>query len=166
MRRPTTSSCLRWVAALAFGVGLVAAPAASFGQVIPPPTTDPPETTAPPPTTAPATTAPPATYPPETTAPPAPTTARPAPTPTTARPAASTTTTVPPSTTTPEQLPTLPPRPDGQLVPTETTMPPAPDEDAARVSPLFPALSAGGFLVALLILVVQFLWNGRKAARR
>lgn len=159
MRRPTTSSLLRWVAAMGFGLGLVAAPASSFGQVLPPPTTDPPATTAPP-ATDPPETAPPATEPPETTAP---TTARPGPA--TTRAPASTSTTVPPSTTTPDQLPTLPPRPEGQVIPTETTVRPLPAEDAGRVSPLFPALSAGGFLVALLTLVVSFLWNGRKAAR-
>ncbi|HVF33681.1 MAG TPA: hypothetical protein VM933_11650 [Acidimicrobiales bacterium] len=150
----------QWVAALAFGIGLVALPASSWGQVVPPATTDPPATTAAPttaaPTTAAPTTAAPTTAAPETSAP---TTAPP----TTRRPAA-TTTTVPPTTTTPDQLPTLPPRPDGQQLPapTETTVPLPSDRDAARVSPLFPALSIGGFTVALSILVVRFLWSGRR----
>ena len=157
----------QWVAALALGVGLVALPAATSGQTIPtspPPTTDPPPTTAAPTTAAPTTAAPTTEAPAETTAPPA--TTGP---PTTRRPAASSTTdsTVPVTTTTPEQLPTLPPRPEGQApAPTETTVPPLPDEDAARMSPLFPALSVGGFTVALLILVVQALLSMRKGTGR
>jgi hypothetical protein len=125
----------QWVAALAFGIGLAGAPlAAVSGQVVP--------TTEPPPTTAAPTTA-------------GPTTTRPRPT----------TTTIPATTTTPEQLPTLPPRPEGQLpAPTETTVAPVSDRDDAKVSPLFPALSIGGFTVALLIVVIQFLWASRKAA--
>jgi hypothetical protein len=39
-----------------------------------------------------------------------------------------------------------------------------PSGGTAKVSPLFPALSIGGFTVALLVLVVSFLLNSRRTA--
>ena len=111
-------------------------------------------------TQAPTTVAPTQPTQPPTTA--APTTAAPATTavPTTRR----TTTTIPPTTTTPDQIPTLP---------TEQTVPPAPgattvdttDLNAiqldARVSPIFPALSIGGFVTAALIVATQWFLTRR-----
>lgn len=141
----------------ALSIGCVAAPFAASAQDVTTPTTAAPTTTAAPPTTAaPTTEAPPATEAPATTtAPPASTTTRPRPT----------TTTIPRSTTTPEQLPTLPPLPAGQVpAPTETTVVTVPSGGTAKVSPLFPALSIGGFTVALLVLVVSFLLNSRRTA--
>ena len=147
-----------------FFIGLVTLPLATAGAQEPPtvPTTAAPTTAAPPPTTAAPTTAPPTTESaPAPTA--APETTAPRPT-TTAKPKASTTT-IPVTTTTPEQLPTLPPLPEGQVpAPTDTTIAVEPGGGTATVSPRFPALSVGGFTVALLVLVVSFLLNSRRMA--
>jgi hypothetical protein len=136
--------CLSWLLAGTASGQEVTTPTTAPATTAPAPTTtEPPATTEAPPTTAAATTAP------------APT-AKPKPT----------TTTIPPTTTTPDQLPTLPPLPADQVpAATETTVAKPPPANAARISPLFPALSIGGFTVALLILVVQFLLSGRRIGR-
>jgi len=125
--------------------------AAQETTVLPPQTTAPPETTAPPRTTAPPqTTATPTSAPAQTTV--APSTTR------------RTTTTIPPSTTSPEQLPTLPPAETAPPAPGATTVDTT-DVTAieldSRVSPIFPALSIGGFVTALLIVATQWFLTRR-----
>lgn len=146
-------------------VGFFGAVTTPTGAQVPDPT----PTTAPPtapPTTAPPTTSAPTTDPPETTVAPATTAAPTATTATTAKKPAvtsSTASTIPQTTTTPDQLPTLPPLPGANQPATSTTAAfDSAGDDPARVSPLFPALSIGGFTVALLILVIQFLLSSRR----
>lgn len=148
-------------------VGFIGAVSTPTGAQVPDPTPTTAPPTAPPPTAPPTTSAPATTDPPETTVAPA-TTA--APTATTAstvkKPAvtSSTASTIPQTTTTPDQLPTLPPLPNANQSATSTTAAlDSGDDDPARVSPLFPALSIGGFTVALLILVIQFLLSSRRS---
>lgn len=140
----------RWV--VAFGLAFALGTGVASAQEVTVPPTEPPQTTVPPTTVAPPeTTAPPTTAAPATTVAPS----------TTRRP----TTTIPRSTTTPDQLPTLPPAttaapvPGATLAPSDTTQPPTPQD--ASISPWFPALSAAGFVTAILLVVTQWFLTRR-----
>ena len=169
LTRPGLSRILHGVFLASMAIGFFAAaavPTPLSAQVPDPtPTTAPP--TPPPTTTAPPTTAAPTTDPPETTVAPATTAAPVVTTATTVKKptTSSTASTILQTTTTPDQLPTLPPLPNAnQPAATPTTAAfDSGDDDPARVSPLFPALSIGGFIVALLILVIQFLLSSRRS---
>lgn len=122
------------------GCGLIPCPTTTAPPTTSPPTTSPPATTAPP-QTSPATTATPRTI--------APTRQTYITTPTTA----ATTTTVAP-------IPGI----GGHLPVSASTLPFTTKQQSAHVNPVFAALSGAGFLVALVIIAVRFLFtrSGRR----
>jgi hypothetical protein len=140
------------VFSLAFGAGLVAAPAVG-AQILPPPTTGPPPTTAP------------STSSPSTSLLDVPTTAAPA---TTTTAAATTSTTRPGATTSTTKKPaatsstTVFVPPEGQQATTTTVTFAAPRSRAGtRLLPVFVLLSIAGFALAIVIVAAQVLGTRR-----